>query len=1020
MQPRHYFMVRLIRCLVYFQGGSKKLPTFKNFLRTQSSESSKSPESSKKQDLSPDRTTSQEPVDGKTSPTHLFPRFGGSSQPSSPSTSRRKFMKRHHSSTNISMTETLDDYDRSKSEGEEDEQTFHPRPSHSTKAYSYARPPPPSYRESRSKGRTPVGSNTQLPSNKDITASETADFNSLTDETKRRLLSFTLRSKVNEKKKQQMEANTPPTTQNGVAENLPKEPISVTIFRKLSNSSQAASSGSTSDEQVVVTEPQLSPREARKRFEQRSDRTETTSEPSTVKTFSSEFVRRRDGSSSSSSSRNFKIYSKGGVTFSHCQPHQINEWMKDLAMSPKGTSERGRTRAKTEDLSKTLRRCSSVARTSFTQDDDEVIVKRRSLSCQDINLGDEDVLTRERSLSKSSDSSQSSDEEDDPIEASSAAFDEKLRGLMQKCKLDSKSKTELQPVRKTSQLSRPPSYRVNRTPVEKMRDMDPSSNIQSGAVSSMKSLFESGAAHQQVAKSRSSSLSSASSGSILSNDTHRKSTSSNVSDADVKRRVWESGDAKPGETKKQWKEPEWVARERAMKNLHSGSESSMKDQPDDNNNLPNGRESKSQYSRSTSLPIRDSGYVVRDVTVEQKSPVVKCKVVRKFSTDKLKSSAESPTIERAAVKNGPVIRKVTPVSAVQYKPESEKRPPVSHLNYKSDLKTQYENVSGPVLPVQHEHMSKSQAGSLSSVQYKEESKTETNCSGDQPNKPTVRMIVGRTQSSPLRSRISSQETSPPASPPVVNSSTSDSSISPTSPPFSSLPKQRSTRSRRRIMSDTAHQAHPEMRQTGRTFTAPILGTIVTTTNVIELAGFAIKPESINRNPRARVMRRSARQDSGGSQGGYKRISNDMHMSPANIKPPTLAIPKTSSPANYGSPSIRRKGMGLTVPEPDDSKRLSTDRTLLEQNALHIKELLDEMNTEHSLKMERQKSDTISIDAQKAARNRARVRRHSLGQDRENRENRVVVASHVSPEVLNERHRTESRNVSIVEWVGVSG
>ena len=1026
----------LIHCFVYFQGGSIKLSTLKNFLRAQSSDSSKGSESSKKQDFCPDRAASPEPVDGKASPTHIFPRFGGSSQPSSPSTSRRKFMKRHHSSTNISMTENLDDYDRSKSEGEEDEHTFHPRPSHSTKAYSYARPPPPSYRESRNKGRTPVGNNAQVPSNKDL-ASETADFNSLTDETKRRLLSFTLRNKVNEKKKQKVATNTPTTTQNGVVEHVRKESVTVTmtIPRKPSNSSQAGSSGS--DEQVVATEPQLSPSEVRQRFEQRSVTTsdnKITSEPSTVKTFSREAVRLRDGSTSSSSSRNFKIYSKGDVTFSHCPPHQINEWMKDLAMSPpKGPNERGRTRAKTEDLSKTLRRCSSVARTSFTQDDEEIIMKRRSLSCQDINIGDEDVLTRERSLSKSSDSSQSSDEEDNPIEASSEAFDEKLRGLMQKCKLDSKSKTELQQVRKSSQVSRPSSYRVNRTPVEKMRDLDPSSNIQSGAVSSMKSLFESGAAHQQIVKSRSSSLSSASSGSILSNDTHRKSTSSTLSDADVKRRVWESGEAKPGESKKQWKEPEWVARERAMKNLCSGSESSMKEQPDDNNNLPKGRESKLQYSRSTSLPIRDSGYVVKDVTVEQKSPVVNSQVVRKFCTDNLKSSVESPTIQRAAVKNGPVIRKVTPVSAVHYKPESEtqseKRPPMSHLNYKSDSRTQFENVSGPVSAVQHEHKAKSQAGSLSSVQYKEQSKTELNCSRDQPNKATVRMIVGRTQSSPLRSRHSSQESSHPTSPRFVNSFTSDDSISPTSPPSSSFPKQKSTGPRRRIVSDTTRQTHSETRQTGRTFTAPILGTIVTTTNAIELSGFAIKPESINRNPKARVVRRSERQDKVG-QGGQRKISSDMHISPANFPTTTLTIPKTSSPPNYGSPSIRRKGVGLSVPELDDAKRLSTDRCLLEQNALHIKELLDEMNTEHSLKMERQKSDTISIDAQKAARNRARVRRHSLGQGRENRENGVVVASRVSPsEVLNERHRREAqasrskdipRNVSTVEWVGVSG
>lgn len=980
-------------------------------------------------------------MEGKTSPQNISPRFGGNSQPSSPSAGRRKFIKRHHSSTNISVKEVHDDFDRSKSEGEEDDHIFCPRPSHSTKAYSYARPPPPSYRESRNKSREPTGSNTQLPSNKDVSP-ENADFNSLSDDTKRRLLSFTLRNKVFEKQKQQNEASSPPTIQNVGIENLLNDTLTVIIPRKLSNSSQAASS--TSDEQMVATEQQLLTNEVRQRFEHYSDDTKTTSEPPSVPPA----VRRRDGSTSSSSSRNFKIYSKGDVTFSHCQPHQINEWMRDLVLSPKGANERGRARAKTEDLSKTSRRSSSVSRTSFTQDDEDIVMKR-SLSCQDINIGDEDVITRARTLSKSSDSSQSSDEEEDQMEASSEAFDEKLRGLMQKCKLDSKSKTELQQVRKNSQVIRPPSYRMNRTPVEKMRDMDPSSNIQSGAVSSIKSLFESGAAHQQIVKSRSSSVSSASSGSVLSNDTQRKSTSSTLSDADVKRRVWESGDGKSGEGKKRWKEPEWVARERAMKNLDSGSETSFKEQPDDNNNLPKERESK--YSRSVSLPIRDYGYVVKDVTVEQKRPdvtieqkrpEVKTPVVRQYSIDSVNAPVGSPNIQRAAVKNGPMIRKVTPVSAVQYKPESETQSenrsvPMWSLHYKPESKSQSESGWGPMSTVQNEARSKSQSGSrsgsvsstkykseaesgsgpVSFVQYKAESKTESEShSGNGRNKNTPHKLINRTQSSPLRSRIASQESSPPASPPVINSPTKNSPTSPSSPPLSSPQKQRLARPRRRFVSDS--HAHPEIRQTGRTFTTPILGTVVTTTNAIELAGFAIKPESMNRNPKSRV-RRSERQDNGVSQAEQRRTSNGMDTLSTNLPRTSLTIPNSSSPSEYGSPSIRRKAAGLTVPEFDESKRLSTDRTLLEQNALHIKELLDQMNTEHSLKMDRQKSDTISIDAQKAARNRAKMRRRSLGQDRENG---VVVASRVSPGVLNEQNRAETqapRNISTVEWVGVS-
>jgi hypothetical protein len=531
--------------------------------------------------------------------------------------------------------------------------------------------------------------------------------------------------------------------------------------------------------------------------------------------------------------------------------------------------------------------------------------------------------------------------------------------------------------------------------------MDPSSNIQTGAVSSIKSLFESGVAHQHTTKSRSSSISSASSGSVLSNDTQRKSSSSAISDADVKRRVWESGEGKPGEGRKRWKEPEWIARERAMKNLQSGSETSIKEQPDGNNNLPKEKESKLQYSRSTSLPIRDTDYVVKNVTVEPKYPDVKTSIVRKYSTDSVKGVIQSPVIQRAAVKNGPVIQKVTPASSVQNKPDSETQGPLWSAHYES----------------------KSQPGSHS-MQYKSEPVSgsgSVNRPKDIRIKNSPRNKIGRTQSSPLQSVFSSQEEGPPpTSPPVVTSQTNNnSSSSLRSSPLTSPPKQRSARPRRRIASETTRRANPETRVAGRTFTAPLLGTTVTTTNAIELAGFAIKPESINRSPKSRVIRRSEKQDNRDLRSG-QRTTNDKDILPTNLPRNVLTLPNSLSPPDYGSPSIRRKDLALTLPETDDSKRLSTDRRLLEQNALHIKELLEEMNTEHSLKMERQKSDTISINAQKAARNRARARRRSLGQERDKA---VVVASHVSPVLLNERNGSETqapRNISTVEWVGVSG
>ena len=217
------------------------------------------------------------------------------------------------------------------------------------------------------------------------------------------------------------------------------------------------------------------------------------------------------------------------------------------------------------------------------------------------------------------------------------------------------------------------------------------------------------------------------------------------------------------------------------------------------------------------------------------------------------------------------------------------------------------------------------------------------------------------------------------------------------------------------MSDTNHGAFPGHRPVGRTFTALILGAKVTTTNAIELAGFAIKPEKIDRS-KSRLVRRSEKQAIAGTQAQARKPSSSAS---DNVAHSSLTLPEKLSSSAYGSPGIRQKTTGLTVPEIDELKRLSTDRTLLEQNALHIKELLDEMNSEHSLKMERQKSDTISISAQKAAKKKTRLRRRSLGQERENLMGLPSRVSHAS--LLNERNREEaSRNVTTVEWVGVSG
>ena len=88
------------------------------------------------------------------------------------------------------------------------------------------------------------------------------------------------------------------------------------------------------------------------------------------------------------------------------------------------------------------------------------------------------------------------------------------------------------------------------------------------------------------------------------------------------------------------------------------------------------------------------------------------------------------------------------------------------------------------------------------------------------------------------------------------------------------------------MSDTNHGALPGHRPVGRTFTAPILGAKVTTTNAIELAGFAIKPEKIDRS-KSRLVRRSEKQAVAGTQAQTRKPSSSAS---DNVAHSSLTIP----------------------------------------------------------------------------------------------------------------------------------
>lgn len=934
------------------------MPNFKNFISS----------NSKKHDGSLDQTATTEPVNnGKFSPSNLSPDDSstrGGSQPSSPSTGRRKFIKRHHSASHIPSTEFQEDFDRSKSEGEEEDSAFSSRNNHSTKAYSYARPPPPSYQAFRNKlpsVQTVNKEHTATPDNND-----SKDFNSLSEETKRRLLKFTLRKKVNEKMQQKTpevsSAESLNKTQNAVFASSQKA-VATAVYvgnvsenRELSHPTHVVSKSETPDE-VVVAEPQLKASEIKERFETLSEDNQRASQPGQDKTFTSDTetqLRRRDNPVPWSSSRNFKIYSTPEMNFSQYRPDQVNEWVKDMGQSSSGNEtpqrdgERGRSRAKTEEIWKdrSLRR-------SSVEENKEMGVKGRSLSCQDINLEDDGIANYSRTLSKSSDSTDTSDEEDDDAEeASSKAFNEKLCGILQRSKHENKSqKTDHFQNRKVSKTSRPPSYRASRSSIDKMRAIDPSSKIQSGAVSSIKSLFETGAAQQLMTKSRSSSVSSNSSGSFLSfNSQRRKSTSSShtISDADVKRRVWESDATATGGKKKQWTEPTWLAKERAIENLISESESSSQDHSDDNNNNVKNHKvldpDVKQYNRSVTLPVKPSSYSVKEVVIqlatsEEKSKIVvsKSNVEKKIVGERtVKSFHNQP----GSINAVPSVEKATPASPNQ---------PSLHEKREDHSSCHVEHVAGYSTP---------------------------------PHK-----VVHASKSAPSNSPILASKQKPAA------------------------------RSRRRIASDTRWSSTETHHPNVRTFTAPILGTVVTTTTAFALEGFAIKPESKNRGSR-HSTKKSEKQATG-------CVKPRVHRWQPNQR--TLVIPSTTSHQVYGSPEIRRKEK-LSIPD-EDIKRLSTDRSILDQNALHIKELLDEMNTEHSQKMERQKSDTISIEAQRSARKKALRRRLSLG----DRENDVVVAAHLpSSNAISERGRRENiaphstskndiqRNISTVKWVGVSG
>ena len=819
--------------------------------------------SSKKHDVSLDQTATTEPVNnGQFSPSNRSrddSSTRGGSQPSTPLTGRRKFIKRHHSASHITSTELQDDFDRSKSEGEDEDAVFSSRNNHSTKAYSYARPPPPSYQSFRNKmPSVPIVNkeHTVTPDNND-----SKDFNTLSEETKRRLLKFTLRKKVSEKMKRKTpevsSAESLNKTQNAVFASSQKAVATAVYAGNVSENGELPHPThvvirSETPVEVVVAEPQIEASEIKERFETCSEDNQKVSQPGQDKTFTSDTgtqLRRRDIPVPWSSSRNFKIYSTPEMNFSQYRPDQINEWVKDMDQSstgnekPQRDGERGRSRAKTEEIWKER----SVRRSSV-EGSKEMGVKTRSFSCQDINLEDDGISNHSRTLSKSSDSTDTSgEEEDDAEEASSKAFDEKLRGMLQRSKHENKSKTELFQNRKVSQTSRPPSYRASRSSIDKMRAIDPSSKIQSGAVSSMKSLFETGAAQQLIGKSRSSSLSSNSSGSFLSFNSQRtKSTSSThtISDADVKRRVWESDVTATGGTKKQWTEPAWVAKERAIKTLISESEASPHDHSDDNNNNVNHIDPDvKQYTRSVTLPVTPTNYSVKEVVVEPAKTEEKTKIVVS------KSNVEKKIIGERTIKS--FLNQPASINAV---PSVEKATPAS-----------------PKQPSLHE---KREDNSSSRVEHVAGYST-------QPHR-----AVRATKSTPLNSAITSSK------------------------------QKGSVRSRRRIASDTRWSSTETHHPNVRTFTAPILGTVVTTTTAFALEGFAIKPESKNlgsRNPTQNSKKQAT-----------ECVKPRLRWQPKQ----TLDIPSTTLHPMYGSPEIRRKE-GLSLPV-EDIKRLSTDRSKIRE------------------------------------------------------------------------------------------
>lgn len=101
-----------------------------------------------------------------------------------------------------------------------------------------------------------------------------------------------------------------------------------------------------------------------------------------------------------------------------------------------------------------------------------------------------------------------------------------------------------------------------------------------------------------------------------------------------------------------------------------------------------------------------------------------------------------------------------------------------------------------------------------------------------------------------------------------------------------------------------------------------------------------------------------------------------------------------------------------IADRDSSKKIEAEK--LEQNAQHIAELLEEMHSERSYKMSRQRSD-ISGSAQKAAAQRAALRRRRRSLGDEERE-RVLVATRLEsstntndPQKNPTSHHLEARN-----------